>query len=273
MRIATLLDDRGSEHKGLETEHGLSFFIEARSGRYLFDFGSTGIALDNAAAMDIDLSDTDYAICSHGHYDHAGGYPAFVEEGLSCPLVTGKGFFTGKYALNGQVATYLGTSFNEDYLKENGIVHMVCEDTLALGEGAWVMTGFKRTHAFETIPGRFVLREGNTWKPDRFDDEVCLVLDEGDGLVVVVGCSHPGIMNILCSVHERFHKPIKTVVGGTHLMEADETRLGRTLREMETLGVSLIGCNHCSGDLIDNAITSFPALTQGRLRTGDCLFL
>ena len=127
--------------------------------------------------------------------------------GLSCPLVTGNGFFEEKYARNGLKATYLGTGFDSLFLEEHGIRHMVCESVLPIGRGCWVMGGIRRSHDFETVPERFVIRDKDRWKQDYFQDEVCLVLEERGELVVIVGCSHPGILNILDTVRQRFSQP------------------------------------------------------------------
>ena len=71
------------------------------------------------------------------------------------------------------------------------------------------MGGIRRSHDFETVPERFVIRDKDRWKQDYFQDEVCLVLEERGELVVIVGCSHPGILNILDTVRQRFSQPIR----------------------------------------------------------------
>ena len=96
-------------------------------------------------------------MCSHGHYDHGGGYREFVKNGLSCPLATGKGFFSEKYSLGKTKAACLGTGFDAAFLKENKIRHMECDGLVPLAQGCWVMGGIGRRRAFETIPKRFVL--------------------------------------------------------------------------------------------------------------------
>ena len=85
---------------------------------------------------------------------------------------------------------------------------------------------------------------------DDFSDEICMVLDGAEGQTVIVGCSHPGILNILTTVQKRFDKPIRAVFGGTHLVEADAGRIRATLEQMKQMGVGLIGFNHCSGELL-----------------------
>lgn len=273
IKIVTVMDNLAGEQKAMKAEHGLSFYVETGDMRILFDFGAGRHALENALRLGIRPEQADIAVGSHGHYDHAAGYRDFVAAGLSCPLVTGNGFFEEKYARNGLKATYLGTGFDSLFLEEHGIRHMVCDSVLPIGKGCWVMGGITRSHDFETVPERFVIRDKDGWKQDYFQDEVCLVLEDKGELVVIVGCSHPGILNILDTVSKRFSQPIRAVVGGTHLVEADRERIHMTLRTMKDLGIGLLGFNHCSGELLQSMMAEHPELNTVYLGAGDCLFL
>ena len=93
VKITTVMDNKAGEQKSLTAKHGLSFFVETGKSKILFDFGAGKAAYDNARKLNIGMEDINYAIGSHGHYDHAGGYPEFVKEGLRCPLYTGAGYF------------------------------------------------------------------------------------------------------------------------------------------------------------------------------------
>ena len=84
-----------------------------------------------------------------------------------------------------------------------GVQHKVCTDVLQLTPDCWAVTGFTHPHAWENIPDRFVLQTGpETFVPDHFTDEVCLAVQAKDGLAVIVGCSHPGVVNMLTTVQE-----------------------------------------------------------------------
>ncbi len=273
IKIVTVMDNLASEQKALHAEHGLSFYVETEEVRILFDFGAGSHALENAKKLGIRLDQVEYALCSHGHYDHAGGYPWFVQAGLSCSLVTGKGFFDEKYALGAAKATYLGNGFSREYLEEKRIHHLECENVLSLADHCWVVGAFRRKWDFETIPERFVIRDRQGFRQDLFEDEVCLVLEEKEELAVILGCSHPGVLNILEHVQEQFHKPVRVVVGGTHLIEADRERIGKTLAVMKDLGIRILGFNHCSGTLLREMLQDYKEFTTVYLGSGDCLFL
>lgn len=273
MKLITLMDNCAGENLGLKHEHGLSFYAEFPDAKILFDFGPGPDTLANARKLDVSMESIQFAVSSHGHHDHGDGYPAFVEAGVKAPFVTGKGYFAGKYAVEGQRVRYLGVEFDERYLEEKGILHKECSGVLSLSPSVSVMTGFRRNHCFETIPERFRLRQGEAWKPDSFDDEICLVHQLKKGLFVLVGCSHPGILNILSSVQEQFRQPIIGVAGGTHLMEASGERIGETLVQMKKFGMKVIGFNHCTGEVFRERVGKEPDLHAMYLGVGDTLFL
>lgn len=267
------MDDKGSEQLALTSEHGLSMWVEYNDTKLLFDFGSTSAPINNAEKLGIDISNADYMLCSHAHYDHAGGFIEVMNNGLAQSLITGKGFFEEKYGFNGVKYTYLGTGFTKEDLQKHGIKHTECADMLELVPGCYVLSNFERKYDFEKIPERFVKKTEEGFVKDRFTDEICLAFDTKDGLVVLVGCSHPGILNILSSVGSRLGKRIAAVFGGTHLMEADNQRIAFTLAEMKKLGVGIYGFSHCSGNPVHEAMAKDPSIKACHLATGDVLII
>ncbi len=170
-------------------------------------------------------------------------------------------------------ATYLGCGFDEAWMQKWGLEHRVCDGFLELEPGCYLVGNFERTHDFEKIPDRFVLRRGGQWEKGFFSDEICMVLDGAEGQTVIVGCSHPGILNILTTVQKRFGKPIRAVFGGTHLVEADAGRIRITLEKMKQMGVGLIGFNHCSGEQLQQIMDQEKELKHCYLGAGDCIYL
>lgn len=273
IRIMTVMDNKPSRHRALTAEHGLSFYITTEDTKILFDFGAGQHVCDNAKKLNVPIDEIDYAICSHSHYDHSAGYMDFVERGLKCPFITGGSFFEEKYSVDGEKETYTGCGFGEKFLINNKVDWKVCNGKLKLNDSCYVLSGFDRNCCYEHISRKFVTRGEYGRRQDDFRDEVCLVIQTDKGLVVVVGCSHPGIINILTTVQRTFNLEIRAVVGGTHLLEAEEFRLRMTLARMKNMGVKLIGFNHCSGILIRELIGQGMEFTSTELGAGDCLFL
>jgi len=273
VRITALMDDHAGEHLALVSEHGLSFYIEYGDNHYLFDCGATGMPIQNARRLGVDLHNLAAVILSHSHYDHASGYRELTEQGLASPvLYTGPHFFEKKYARDGIRFTDLSAGFDRQFLEEHGIWHREVEGLREMAPGMWLLNGFPRTHAFETIPERFVRETEEGFVQDDFPDEVCLALKVKGGLVVLVGCSHPGILNMLDVVKEQLKMPIVGVFGGTHLMEADEDRIRITLEKLKEMGVENIGLSHCSGDPALEAIRRDPSMKGCHLGTGDTVY-
>lgn len=141
-----------------------------------------------------------------------------------------------------------------------------------LCHGVWLVSGFPRESALETSPKRFVRRAGKTFVPDDFSDELCVVLQVEQGLVVLVGCSHPGILNMVSHVHGIFDQPVLAVYGGTHLVEADESRICATIEALHQMGVGMIGLSHCSGQLAEGILREKGQVMGCHLRVGDTIF-
>lgn len=253
IQITTLMENSLGEHTALKTEHGLSFLVETKDASILFDLGQSGAFLDNAQRLCKDLSAVTDVVLSHGHYDHTGGLRPFVEsrgtQGYT--LWTGEGFFVEKYGAFNASYQYLGNDFSRSILVQQGIVHKtLTKKRTQIAPKIWVATDFSRTHTLEVPNPRFVKREeGSTFfTPDDFSDEVMLVLETKRGLVVLVGCAHPGMLNMLDSIEHSFGQPVYALLGGTHLVEADEARTRDTLKNFFERGIALLGLSHCSGE-------------------------
>mgnify|MGYP003268479834 CR=1 FL=1 len=270
LEIRTLLDDVGTEHKTLIVKHGLSYFIRTETLKFIFDCGPDGTAVSNAKLMDTPIETADYVILSHSHYDHSGGFPDFVRANVKGILYTGPDFFEPKYAFDGVKDTYLGAGFDEAFLAENKVVHKVCRGTVQLSKDCWLFADFPRIFDFETIPERFVRGSLPNAKKDDFSDEVCLAVDTSKGIVVISGCAHPGILNMVTHIYNTLKRPIYAVLGGTHLMEADGARIDKTVKAMKEMGVHIIGFSHCSGEKAECEVKSDTNVKSCHLGTGDC---
>ena len=273
IRITALMDNKGSEHLALINEHGLSYYIEYNGKRLLFDCGSGPHSQDNAHRLGIDLADLDAVILSHSHYDHAAGYRDLIENGKgSKDLYIGGHFFEKKYAKTAQRYTDLSAGFDEAFLEGSNIqVHTVLGHDEIL-PGVHVISGFPRINAFETIPERFVRLTSDGFVSDDFCDEVCLVLEASDGVIVLVGCSHPGILNMVEHVKDVFGQPVVAVYGGTHLKEASDERIETTIRKLRDMGLKVVGLSHCSGDHCEVLLHHHEEVESLHLGTGDTVF-
>lgn len=274
MRILTLMENGTGARRGLTAEHGLSFAVDADGMRILFDCGSSENTVRNGKLLNVSPASVDVLAFSHSHYDHAAGFRAFAERGLSARTVIGSCFFEEKYAAAGNgTYSYLGCGFSEQELRACASSVTVNERTVRLTEHCTLETDFPRVYDWETIPERFVRLTERGMEQDRFPDEQCLVLETGKGLAVVTGCSHPGILNMVTEIGRRYGKPVTAVIGGLHLSGAGGERISRTAAGLKKLGVTRLWCNHCTGREAREQMAADPQLVCGNLAAGDCIFL
>lgn len=255
-KITTLIENHPDPDGQYAAEHGLSLLIEGtqkeRPVRLLMDTGQSGAFYDNAKKMGISLKGLDGVVISHAHYDHSGGFMRFLdEEGNPPVLYVGENFFYRKYYLKKDgTLRYVGTQFTkEDLVKRQVPVCEVTQDSLEIAPGLTLHRNFRQEAEFEKLNPRFLVEKvpGKT-QTDIFEEETALALDTGEGMVVIAGCSHPGIVSMLKTIEKRTGREISGVIGGTHLVEADEARLTRTMNSFREMGVNFVGVSHCTGD-------------------------
>ena len=250
VKIITLIENNADENSYLCNEHGLSFYIETDKLNIIFDTGQSGNFVENASKLNVDLKYTDYVILSHGHYDHSGGFRKLVKEiENSFQLIISEKFFNLKYIYKQQEYIFIGNSFNEKYLEENKIkIKFINEDIFYLSENILIISNFERKSDFEKICDRFYIKEKENYIKDDFSDEIAVAVKLKEGLLVILGCSHIGVVNILETIIERTGIPIYGVVGGTHLIEADRQRLESTISFLKENNIHVIGVSHCTGE-------------------------
>ncbi len=273
VRVTALMENNPSEHKLLKNEHGLSFYIETPDIRLLFDCGGSENTIYNAHRLGISLKKLDAVVISHSHYDHAAGYRSLIEAGLgSDVLYTGPNFFEKKYATDGVKYTDLSAGFDLQFLHDHKINNVITSGLTKLSKHIYVISGFVRKYDFEKIQDRFVRLTKNGFIKDDFIDEQSLVIEHDNNLIVFVGCSHPGILNMLTHIHNVFEKPIEAVYGGTHLVEADEERIQQTLSVLTELGVTTCGFCHCTGKFAEDIAKKYGGIFTCHLACGDTIF-
>ena len=255
-RITVLIEDTALPGQNLLAEHGLSLLVETPESTFLFDCGQSGAAWQNAFRLGIDLSEVQFVILSHSHYDHAGGLPSLLQYASPGILYTGPGFWQEKFSHDGETGEYKykGCGFMKEDLSAWGMEQRICEGLMQIDSQVWIVHGFSRRYPFETIPAKFVC--GEEKEPDTFRDEICLVLKEKDGLAVVTGCAHNGILNIVSSVKEKINLPVHRIVGGIHLSGEKQERVDKTLAMLREMGIHSMNLCHCSGDAAGHQIAA-----------------
>mgnify|MGYP000876386080 CR=1 FL=1 len=196
------------------------------------------------------LALTSHVVLSHGHYDHTGGFRDLVETiGNSFTLAIKPELLVPKYAYNNGSLQFNGNNFNQQYLLEKKInTKYIDEDVVEILPDLYVLGNFQRLTDFEEENPRFCLYSGKELVTDCFKDELVMVINRPQGLTVLLGCSHPGVINILKTIIDRFDRPIYAILGGSHLIGADKKRLEGTVALLKAINPTLLGLSHCTGE-------------------------
>jgi 7,8-dihydropterin-6-yl-methyl-4-(beta-D-ribofuranosyl)aminobenzene 5'-phosphate synthase len=208
--IVTVFDNYAANPE-LATGWGFAAVVMTPSGGILFDTGSDGrILLSNLAKLSVRPKDIHKVVISHVHLDHLGGLEEFLR-------------------VNRDVEVYIPASFPDSVrnsITSSGARYRDVTSALQIDEGAFT-TGEMGTSPIEQS----------------------LVIDTSEGLVVLTGCAHPGIVNIVRRAKEVVpNRPVLLVMGGFHLGSASDRELARLIQDFRQLGVKKVAPSHCSGE-------------------------
>ncbi len=211
-----MLIENSGENCQLHREHGLSIYIETKGHKILFDAGQTDAFAENAKKMQLPLEEVDLAILSHGHYDHSGGYTRFLAQNQKAKLFINEHAFGTFY--NGREKE-IGI---DPKLRQNKQVFLT-SDYMEIGEGIELITcnGYERKFSSNSLD---LYREAEAGKEvDPFLHEQYLRITEDGKQVVISGCSHKGIQNIVA-----WFQP-DVLIGGFHFKGIEVNEEGKAI--------------------------------------------
>ncbi len=247
MKLTILVNDYG-DRKDLINAHGFSVLIENKENHFLFDTGINGEIIENAKKLGKDLSKINDVIISHGHYDHIGGLKPLskiVDGGIN--LYMSHNAFVQKYKKISD-NKYKKIGMDNDIVTYN-INFVPFMGNLIVGNKFFLTHIMKDTNYKEDY--FFIDDDDNEGKlkPDYFLDEIVLVVIENDEAVIVTGCSHSGLKNILNTVTAIFEGiKIKLLIGGFHLSKVPNEIILKTAKDLNNFNIAKIGVYHCTGE-------------------------
>lgn len=246
LKISILADNNTKRDSHLLAEHGLSLYIECDDLKLLFDTGDTDVYLKNAAKMGIDIQSIDIISFSHHHYDHVGGLRYFPKQNRKIKLVA------QKYAFYPRV-DYVSNLAKQEIIEKFDVISVDMEpfelskNLVFLGQ----IPGFNDFEGKKSFKDRKIVLPSGEIVDDFVKDDTALIYKSSEGIIIITGCSHSGICNIIqyaISIAEKKWRvsKVKTVIGGLHLINSDSILLDKIINFLKDRGISEIYPCHCT---------------------------
>lgn len=238
--------------KGLMAEHGLSFWIEDK-GVTLYDTGQGVGILNNIEVMGKNVHAIDRIILSHGHYDHVGGLMTVLKSRNSeVPVYVHAEAFRNKVgvvqAADGEKIVSGGFGYSSAEYEKNGAEFRSVDHFTRIDDRIFTVSDIARPEGWKTWDVRLKLQENGKILEDPFNDDLSVLLETDVGPVVLLGCAHAGVVEILDDLSARTgHREFYGVIGGTHLGTAPEAYITRAIECFRDYRVKVIGTSHCTG--------------------------
>lgn len=269
MKLSVLVDNNTFIDRYFLGEPALSFFIEEDDKCILFDTGYSDAFLKNAERMAINLRNLDYIVLSHGHVDHTWGITHLIRLYMEAknekiqhhiPAVVGHPLVFNSKLLN--PVGEIGSILSHKKLNQHFPIHLT-KEPLWITSRLVFLGEIKKTLDFERQDyiGQIVTDQGKI--NDYILDDTALVYKSSNGLVIIVGCAHSGICNIIEYAKEVCQEDkVADIIGGFHLLNPQKNRLDKTIEYIEKLQPAALHACHCTDLRSKIALSTVAALEE-----------
>jgi len=233
-------------------EHGFSAFIETDRGNYLFDTGSGHSIVPNSLILNKDLRSIQKIFLSHEHFDHTGGLPEVLKVKGKVDVHVHPNVFSDRIAVHKEdereTKRFVGIPYKKGYLESLGANFVLNTAFTEVEKGIFLTGEVPRKTGFEKPdPRLFTEIDGKTVQ-DTFPDDQSLILDSEKGLILILGCAHSGMINIIHHVMDKTGKEtFYAILGGTHLDFLTPEQLEESITFLKKMKIEKIGVSHCTG--------------------------
>ena len=248
-RVSILCENSVAEPYGIIGEHGFSAFVETPDLNFLFDTGQGKVLMNNSFVMDKNLSSIKFVVLSHGHYDHTLGLPDVLSKKSPLDVYCHPDVFSERYWAHGDSKSkFVGIPFRREYLESLGANFRFVREFAELDKGIYLTGEVPRNIPPEFDDHMEIVNKNGQHIKDPLLDDFTIAIDTKKGLLILLGCAHAGLINILQYIIEKTGKDrILAVIGGTHLGFSTKEQIEDAIEILEQYKIQKIGVSHCTG--------------------------
>jgi 7,8-dihydropterin-6-yl-methyl-4-(beta-D-ribofuranosyl)aminobenzene 5'-phosphate synthase len=238
-----ILAENNVEKRELLAEHGLSLYFKYNGKEYLFDTGQGKVLFYNAEKMGINLKDIDTVFLSHGHDDHTGGLKELLQYKPEIRVFAHSEIFREKYKKVGEELEFIGTE-----VQKSEIENFEDAENIVTAAFGIYNTGTIPAPREDYINPRYIIKKDDKEIVDPFADDISLYIESESGIVILLGCSHKGVENIINEILiEIGDKKIAAIIGGMHLKRVDNEKIKDLINYFSEIDFDLLVPIHCTG--------------------------
>lgn len=255
-------------------EWGFSALIEVDDNKILFDAGSRKTTvLENAKELNIDLSKVPTLVLSHWHDDHTTGWlplrnaMKIIQQNAFSTTHVGNAFFDMR--INAKKDMFSRKQDSSEYISTGGIIieHTTFKEIFP---GVYLTGNVPRVHTEKNYyTGMRLLNQNSVVSEDNIPDDMSLIISTNQGLVLISGCGHSGIVNTIEHINKSLpNKPIIAAIGGFHLLKSSDDQIKWTAERIKNAGIKYFMGAHCTGIEAVYQIRSLASLKRGECIVG-----